>query len=309
MDGLRAAVPLARLLLALADHQRTAEIRLRVRGKPITVSLDAGQLVAIRGVDVDSLGDTLLRTGGLNTERHQVAVSRDVPPEGRVGAWLVAVGAASESDVQRALEAQLKARLTYLLRYVAADADIVAREIAGQADRLDTRADLVWAVFSTLRELSHALSERELRELSGTGPLKLTRSGSRLVEALVASAENCEPPDGWLRNAAETSAFGARAVLRVLGAAVEARFEGDVFRLLLRKQREIRRRVGPRALLDLPPHAHFEQARPALRRLATKLHPDRFHGQDPALFAASHEVMRALSEAAGELRAGYARAR
>jgi hypothetical protein len=87
----------------------------------------------------------------------------------------------------------------------------------------------------------------------------------------------------------------------VLGAASEAVLATDSCSLLLRKQREIRRRAGPRALLDLPPHAHAEQARPALRRLASKLHPDRFHAAEPSLRAVSSEVMRALSQAEHEL--------
>ena len=154
-------------------------------------------------------------------------------------------------------------------------------------------------------QLCRDLPAGQLSALAGENALKLTNSGRRIVAALERS-EHVEL-EAWLARSPQSALRAPRAVLRVLGAAVDETFDGDACNLLLRKQREIRRRVGPHALLDLPAHARSDQARPALRRLAQKLHPDRFHAVEPALRAASQEVMRALSQAERELIASPAR--
>lgn len=312
MDALSAAIPLARLFLALAHGRRHAVVSLSVRGRRVSVHVEAGHLVAISGVDLDSLGDTLLRQGGLDKARHRAAFLQEMPPEGRVGAWLVSVGAASRGDVERALELQLYARLGHLLRHRDADVEVGLQEAPADGSGAsasglvsETQADLPRAVFDGLCAVARSLPADVLSVCAGQGPLKLTHTGSRLLAALSVTAGEGEPIAASLSAAFPSTQLAVRAVLCALGAAVATKFDGDAFRLLLRKQREIRRCVGPRALLDLPPHAHAEQARPALRKLATKLHPDKFHGLDPALFAASHDVMRALSHAEGELRAPH----
>jgi hypothetical protein len=147
----------------------------------------------------------------------------------------------------------------------------------------------------------------QLSALAGDSALKLTSSGRRIVASLERS-EHVEL-EAWLSRSPQSSLRAPRAVLRVLGAAVDATFDGGACNLLLRKQREIKRRVGPHALLDLPAHARSEHARPALRRLAQKLHPDRFQALEPALRAASQEVMRSLSQAEHELMTSPTRGR
>jgi hypothetical protein len=163
----------------------------------------------------------------------------------------------------------------------------------------EVKVQLTVAVWRGMLALCCELPAGQLSALAGDHPLKLTSSGTRLVQALA----ECEevPVASWLMRRPAALSRAPRAVLRVLGAAVDAAFDGDACNLLLRKQREIRRRVGPHALLDLPAHARSEHARPALRRLAQKLHPDRFHALDPALRLASEEVMQSLSQAEREL--------
>jgi hypothetical protein len=180
---------------------------------------------------------------------------------------------------------------------------------------------LVPAVWSGLLSLARELPLPTLAQLSGDAPLKLSALGQRLVarleprgsSALARCLNGCarEPIAEALSSAHAPfrEARAQRAVLRTLGAAVEADFEGEACRLLLRKQRQIRRRASAHALLDLPAHARAEQVRPALRRLASKLHPDRFHANEAGLREASHEVMRALSRAHGELLASQPRSR
>jgi hypothetical protein len=317
MDALRTAVPLARLFLALSDARSPAQVRVRCGTRRASVRLESGTLLCVDGVDSEPLGDALLRHGRLDQAKHSAGLS-ERPQVGRVGPWLVAVGAASEAAVTNALELQLEARLGQLLRWPEASFELV-RSDGPYAPTLDEgpapRADLRRAVWRGLLALCTELPPARVAALSGDTALRLTKSGSRLVEALERTAARDTPTSvevsiaRWLAPAPDRSAGAPRAVLRVLGAAVDASFDGDACRLLLRKQREIRRRVGARALLDLPPQARSEQARPALRRLAQKLHPDRFHGVEPALCAASHEVMRALSQAEGELLASTYRVR
>jgi hypothetical protein len=94
-----------------------------------------------------------------------------------------------------------------------------------------------------------------------------------------------------------------RAVLRVLGAAIERPAHEDAYALLLRKHRQLSRNASASALLDLPEAASAEHARRALRRLAQKLHPDRFQAGDARLYAVSNLVMGALARAENTLRA------
>lgn len=71
---------------------------------------------------------------------------------------------------------------------------------------------------------------------------------------------------------------------------------------MLRKRREVRARVSPRALLDLPEGAGRDDARRALRRLVRDLHPDRF-GDDASdgLVRTSGEIVSALVAAEAHL--------
>jgi hypothetical protein len=298
MDVLRAAVPLARLFLAAADGRLDAVVRVRARARLAHVHLVQGRLIAVDGVDGEPLGDTLMRLGALDAIRHRAALAHE-SPRGRVGPWLVAVGAAEAGAVRCALEAQLDARMANLLRWPEPVFELVPERVV-RADECEVDADLVGCVWHGLLRLARDLSPGTLAALSGDMALELTRSGTRIALALEKSGEHSDVRRGLAR-APSNEQRASRAVLRVLGAAVDGATGTDACSLLLRKQREVRRRAGAYALLDLPPHARPEQARPALRRLAQKLHPDRFDRAEPCLRAASSEVMRALSQAEREL--------
>ncbi|MFT3922504.1 MAG: J domain-containing protein [Myxococcales bacterium] len=305
MDALRAAVPLSRLFLALADSERQAEVRVRSRSKVARVHVVRGAVVAIEGVDGELLGDSLLRQGRLDTEKHRDALSGS-PPSGQVGAWLIEVGAASPDSVGAALAAQLEARFAALLRWADPLFELLpARAVVLSSPHVSVAIPHV--VWLGLSAIAHDLPLAQLSALAGDTALKLTSAGRRIVATWEPAERN--ELEGWLARAPQGAARIPRAVLRALGAAVDSSFDGDACNLLLRKQREIRRRVGPRALLDLPSHAHSEHARPALRRLAQKLHPDRFQALEPGLRAVSERVMSALSQAERELLASPLRGR
>ena len=119
MDALRAAAPLARALLSLADAKRCGVLRVRVGYRHAELVLVDGAVTSIAGVDGELLGDALLREGELDASRHGVALA-EAEPDGPVGHWLVAVGAASREAVDRALVAQLERRVAALLRFVGA---------------------------------------------------------------------------------------------------------------------------------------------------------------------------------------------
>ena len=298
MDALRAAVPLARALLSLADAERSGVLSVQAGSRRAEVEFVRGALVALRGVDGELLGDTLLREGALDAQRHGAALSR-AEPEGPVGHWLVAVGAASREAVDRALASQLSRRVALLLRFPDATFRFDERALANDQAAAVAIA-VAPCVWDGMLPLAGTLTNDELAQLSGAGGLRLTRAGSQLVAELVPAAR-LPQLESVLRG--QCGSEHARAVLKVVGAAFDARVDTDSFSLLLRKQREIRRHASAEVLLDLPSKtATPDQARRALRRLAQKLHPDRFSGELPALRAVSADVMRALFRAEETLR-------
>lgn len=214
-----------------------------------------------------------------------------------------------------------------------ADASAVAHRVT---------IDVAGAVWSALWVIARELPLPLAAQLSGSAALKLTVAGKRRVrgllraidagelgaafrrraflrsrtEALHAPTEALRPSfdgtPGTLSVAALEAALRAdpnpeqhalRAVLRVLGAAIERPAHEDAYALLLRKHRQLSRNVSASALLDLPEAASGEHARRALRRLAQKLHPDRFQAGDARLHAVSNVVMGALARAENTLRA------
>jgi hypothetical protein len=90
------------------------------------------------------------------------------------------------------------------------------------------------------------------------------------------------------------------AILTALGgfSPSRARTERGRYGLLVRKRRQIRDGEGPHRLLDLCEGASPDDARKALRRFASQLHPDVLGPSAPdALRRASTEVLSALIDA------------
>jgi hypothetical protein len=115
MDPLRAAVPLARLLFALAERRGTRTVRVRSGTRVAVLCIADGALLALDGVDGEPLGDTLLRQGQLDPARHHAALALGAPREGLVGRWLVTAGVVPHTVVTAALREQLRARVARLL--------------------------------------------------------------------------------------------------------------------------------------------------------------------------------------------------
>ncbi len=305
MDFLPGAAALARGLLVLARSGKSGV--LSVVGEKVTarVGVRAGRVVAMRVApdDGDSLGEELRRSGSWN----ETCAAGGPPPGVPVGAWAVSVGASSEAAVSHALRRQLRRRVVRLfaldpleLRLSPGSADLGVCELIEPP----TSAELI---VSALRDRVADEPLTLVRKRLGDGLLVLTPLGSELLEgaalwpdehAMVPLLERGASVDAIV-SAARGSARAQRTLyaLRTLGACgpPEPR-EG--YAVLLRKARQVRRGARPTELLDLPAGARNEDARRALRRLATAVHPDRFGRDAPdAIKSTSHEVMAALLRA------------
>src|SRR5690606_15332583 len=141
----------------------------RARARVAHVHVVRGALVRVDGVDGEPLGDALLRRGVLDATRHRDALQRE-PPAGRVGPWLVAVGAAPKDAVQRALEDQLEDRIATLLRWPDALFEL-SQDVAPTGYDADVRGDLICAVWQGLLQLAAELPIGRLSTLAGDLPL------------------------------------------------------------------------------------------------------------------------------------------
>jgi hypothetical protein len=296
MDPLRTAVPLARLLFALAERPGARTVRVCSGARVAVLSIADGALRALDGVDTEPLGDTLMRRGQLDSARHSLAFAQGAPQEGRVGRWLVDAGVATGDAVNAALRDQLHGRVARLLGWVDPQVSVLPAVATGS----ELSVPLAAALWDALLARAAALPPATLSELAGERSLALSRLGERLVHALRAAGTTL-PEEAVLRAHPPHSLRSVRAAFRVLGAVSEPNASLESYSLLLRKRRQIQRKAGAAALLDLLEPVRPEQARRAFRRLAYRLHPDRFQCEQPELHALSSEVMSVLAAAEAQL--------
>jgi hypothetical protein len=270
MDLLRGAAPLARLLFALSAARREQEVVLEQGGRVVRLAVRDGQLLGLAGVALMPLGDLLRELSALDDSVSLREAATDVP----IGVRLIAAGATSWSAVQRALVLQRTRALEQLLGMP------VGRVWRTHGARVrGTGIDLGDALWDALLAMASRLTEAQRRTLACPGQTLVRTAAGR-------------------RHGRGGATEHERAVLVALGFAVPAAQREDACTLLLRKRRQLARNVGPSALLDLPIDADARGAQRALRKLAGKLHPDRFASEDARLHRVSHEVMGALTRAA-----------
>jgi hypothetical protein len=304
MDALRGAAALARLLLVVAETRRDGELWLEQPGRRVRLSLREGQLCGVQGLPLQPLGDLLRELDALDGARASALCAStlnaraakenglDVP----IGLRLIAAGATSWSAVRRALALQRARAVAELLRMP------VVR--TWQADRTPLRGgavavELEGAVWDAMLAMAGRLPSQQRAQLAHQGKaLALSVAGRRRARGQVERALACD-----------SDQLALRAVLCALGLAAPAGMREDSYALLLRKRGELARNASARALLDLPGSANAAGAQRALRKLATKLHPDRFQADDARLQQVSHEVMGALTRAASSLHAAVRSAR
>ena len=333
MDALRTASVAARVLLALSDAAPDCEVRLG-RGSPTAcITLRGGRAVAVAGVERTPLGDTLLALGELDASAHPALLATDAPAtRGEpIGVRLIEAGAVSPVAVRHALKLQLYRGLDCVLRK---PCDALHTQTCGipRPGRHEVSVDLAAGVWASLLRTAEALPASVRVQLAGAGALVLGSVGERRLQGLLRAAHSGELATalaalrrsgerdvaavvGLLARAPSTMLDRAisarppaelltlRAILRVLGTATDARAHpDDAYALLLRKRRELARNASATTLLDLPgPATSAAHVRRALRRLACKLHPDRFARADHRLRAVSADVMQALAAAASAL--------
>jgi hypothetical protein len=121
-----------------------------------------------------------------------------------------------------------------------------------------------------------------------------------LPELLRSSASLEQLAKACANSAADLRTLGA---LCWLSAIVPAADGGSSYRLLLRKQVQLRRRASAAELLEVDRNARHGASRKALRRLARRVHPDALGPTAPPLLrAVSGELMQALVQAEEQLR-------
>jgi hypothetical protein len=300
MDAVRGAAALARLLLVVAETRRDGELWLEQPGRRVRLSLREGQLCGVQGLPLQPLGDLLRELDALDGARAsalcafsvKARAGLDVP----IGLRLIAAGATSWSAVRRALALQRARAVAELLRMPLLRTWQDERSpLRGGAVAVDLEA----AVWDAMLAMAGWLPSQQRAQLAHQGKaLALSVAGRRRARGQVEHALACD-----------SDQLALRAVLCALGFAAPAGVREDSYALLLRKRRELARNAGARALLDLPGSANAAGARRALRKLATKLHPDRFQADDARLQQVSHEVMGALTRAASSLHAAVRPAR
>ena len=307
-------VSLARALMAL-DRTRQSGV-LQVIGDAgrcrVTVIKGTPRAAgAVPGAEA-SLGDTLLRSGDLDTEAHRRAMERGNAAR-PVGRWLVQIGATTRPAVEHALRAQLRARLLEVLLWTGLRYHFIAGEVDTSLTRIAEPVATADVVLGAMRQATAKLPLDPLNERLGAGRLQLNRLGRYLLARAALWPEEAATAallrDGSrLQSIIEITSGSARAyrllyALDLLGAITANPSEGLPCSLLVSKRLQLRRQAGDSVLLDLPRDARPEQARRALRKMARRLHPDRLGQNAPrALRQASTEVMRALSRAESSIR-------
>jgi len=283
MTALRIAAPLARLLLAVGESGREVDLVFMQCEREVRLSVARGRVLGIEGVEVASLGDTLLSLGALDV-RAAFLPNASVPNgSAKVGARLVAAGATTSQEVVRALERQLESGLAVTLRAPLRQ----LRLTAPSRPRSVASLDLTSAVWRVLEELARTSPQH-----APAGTLSLTTVGRRRTSRF--------PADVTTRALSSPSTL--REVMFALGFAVPTHEPDDAYALLLRKSRELARKESAAVLLELQGSSAPEHTRRALRRLVKRLHPDRFDASDDRLRALSTRVLGALNEAEHMLR-------
>lgn len=307
------AVALGRALLSLERGQQSGVFEVSAVGTRARIGVVKGAIVAVGPQKGDeTLGDALMQMGALDMAAHRSALESGAPAT-PVGGWLVKNGVAPPQAVAWALRAQFLRRLVELFNRPAPS----VRFTPGPAD-IDVAPLGVSIVASdvVIRGLRSAFAEMPVEEALrpvGAGPLSLTGLGARAMQGTPLWPDEAAMTTllrrGTSLAAIRTAVGGRRRPLRLLGAlhalsAVQGRSaRTSSYSLLVRKRRQLRSSAGPHALLDLPLSAPSTQARPALRKLASQLHPDCFGPDAPrAVVSLSSEVMAALVQAEAQLR-------
>jgi len=269
MRGLPSATTLCRVLIGLDRSGASGTLHVRAEGHRARISLDSG---GVLGVSVDFSAASL--------PRHAFeSVLRICRWEGLVLRLVQTPASAAPCT----LRDPIPARALALQGMRAAVKDI---------DAVSIGAELGDSIYHLTDAGEALLVGAELRSEETAAVFCLRRG--------VLAQEVARLPGCGLRG------YRFVWILKLLRAASPK--AGGSYPLLLRKQREVRRRASPHTLLDLPEGAGRRDARLALRKLVRDIHPDRFAERAPlALRRASGEIVTALVDAEASIASGRAR--
>ena len=305
---------MARALLTLARTRATGVLHVSAdvgRCRIAIVDGVARAATALPGRD-RTLGDALASDGALDVQAHARAMASGTP-DVPIGQYLLASGLTTRPALELALRRQLRDRVLALFaervleyRFAEGDAEIGLPWV----DEAMTSADLV---LSGLRARLAGLTQTPLCANLPAGELRLTTLGAALVDhgALwpeEAAAVSLLRRGATLEQIVKATSSSLRALRMLALLALISGVAGvtptrDRYALLVRKRAQLARSEGAHALLELPAGAGADEARRALRRMASALHPDAL-GPDAsdALRRASSEVLTALIDAERTLR-------
>ena len=314
MQDLPSAVSLARALLALHRGRGTGVFRVCSGEEVCRLAVVDGVVRAAAGQrDRLTLGDVLMRSGDLDGNAHRRALSQGAA-QGPVGGWLVDSGLATRPAVEHALRRQLQARIVELFRARGLDYTWSAGNAEVGVPWVSEPMATPDLVLSALRgALSAEEAERHVQRL-GESKLELSELGEALLhdaalwpdEAAMAALlrAGCDAARVHHVTGGSPRVTASLAALVLLSGVRVQESSGMQYQLLVRKRMQVRRGAGPRELLDLPSSARAADARRALRRLASAIHPDALGPAAPdAARSASPDLMAALARAEERLRA------
>ncbi len=314
MDRLPGATSLSRALLVLDRGRATGVLDVRSHGGHARLAVLGGtpRAMVVTPGDDTVLGDVLEGAGALDAAAHARALAV-APPVGPVGPWLVEGGACTKAALAHALRVQLRRRLLRVFRWQDPEYRFVAGDAELGVPLLPEPVPAADLVLAAMRDAVADVPLPRVRRALGTVPLHLLPLGESLLSnaclwpaeaAMLPLLRRGETPDVLLSAAGgSTRAMRGLYMLTLLRAVTASPQGAAAYPLLLRKHRQMQQATELDAFLDLPAGAPPAEARRALRRLAGKLHPDRF-GRDapPWVHRASTDVLSALVRAEAELR-------
>jgi hypothetical protein len=319
MESMAEAVSFARALLALERARRSGVLHVTTEFGVCRIAMADGVARAASGFPPQrALGDALCAGGALDASAHASAVLNHEAPRVPIGDWLVERGLATRPAVEVALRCQLRERIVFLSGCRQLDYRFAPGEADAGMPFIEEPIAAPDLVLCAMRARMASVSDEQARRLIPAHELGLHASGRELGRRAALwpqeSVAMALLARGATLDAILRATFGSPRALRLvallglLSLLTERQSGASDYALLLRKRAQLRERCDPYALLDLPEGALPTQARRALRRLASRVHPDRLgDGASAALRRTSSEVMSALIDAERMLRASDVR--
>lgn len=175
--------PPPRLLLECWEKKISGTLVLQRNKVKKDIALVHGTPVAVTSnLRTETLGHFLVGRGIIDENRHQLALKRAQESQARLGQALVELGWISDKELMKQLGAQMRAKLTNLLRWT--DGDWMLQAGVPSTPPLSTPVEAPRLVFAGLLKTAHV--DEIAQELAGVrGRIALTLRAERHREAFV----------------------------------------------------------------------------------------------------------------------------